>query len=1059
MVLSLCGIVATAGAADQVVTNNNDSGAGSLRQAITDVDSGGTITFDDDYTITLASNLPTIDKTITIVGRGCTATIIDGGGTYQAFYLSSGTLSLSRLTIRNGTNITNDGATLTLDGVDLHGNSEYSGALEQYSGSTTTILNSALYSNTADNRGGAVHATGGTVTIKNTTISGNVSTYYGGGICIEGEAAFTIDSCTIANNSFSGAYAQAKGGGILLLGGSLAIKNTIIANNQKVGASNDYDYMAGTLTNNGYNFVEVTTTDGADGFTNGANNDIVGTDPVGLANSPTYEGGWTRTLKITAGTFTGGNYGSTSEERDQRGYVRKLNQITRGAYQYGAIVAKLGTQVWQNGYSTIADAIAAAPADSYVDLIDAVICENGLTIDKNLRVLGYGAKNTCVRGAESPATAANRIFEITGNTVSLTNLSVQYGNTANDGGGIKVGGASNVLVAGCIVAGNTSSHGGGIASTGTLYVAQSTIVGNSATVAGGIEVGGGTAILENSTLYGNSATGGEGGALYGTGAATVVTLANCTVSGNSATTSAGGIYSGGGNTGLLNTIAIDNSATTAADIACASGSIYAQNSWYQDVSGVTTPPTASNVTAAYTAGDLSAPADNGGDTFTMALGNTAPAIGAGDFVYYNAVDGYYCQDSNDAYLDAFGATVTPADPSSDQITVDQRDEARTAPVAIGAYFLAKPTPTVTTTDVSDITASGATAGGNVTCEGSANVTARGVCWNTTGTPTTADDTTSDGTGAGQFASSITGLSPKTLYYVRSYATNANGTSYGAEKQFTTAATTPTVTTADVTDVTTEGATCGGEVTADGGANVTARGVCWNTTGTPTVSDDKTADGTGTGEFTSSLTNLEPNTTYHVRAYATNSAGTTYGAEQTFTTEDDEEPGTPDLQVTIATTTTSVTVGEELSFEVNVQNLGTGGATGVTLRFPLPTGTELVGAWLTTQEPAQGTPLDAVVDNGEIVIELGDVSASEGLSLNLVLRATASGTVTLTASATCDEKETPSTAQVESDVEVDDQYVEIVQTTAPAPLCGLLGFVTPALAPLGLLAMKRRGCRQ
>ena len=94
---------------------------------------------------------------------------------------------------------------------------------------------------------------------------------------------------------------------------------------------------------------------------------------------------------------------------------------------------------------------------------------------------------------------------------------------------------------------------------------------------------------------------------------------------------------------------------------------------------------------------------------------------------------------------------------------------------------------------------------------------------------------------------------------------------------------PTVTTSTVTNITTTGAMCGGEVVSEGGANVTMRGVCWSTTPNPTVTDSHTSDGTGTGTFVSNLTNLIENTTYYVRAYATNSAGTAYGNEVTFTT--------------------------------------------------------------------------------------------------------------------------------------------------------------------------------
>lgn len=76
---------------------------------------------------------------------------------------------------------------------------------------------------------------------------------------------------------------------------------------------------------------------------------------------------------------------------------------------------------------------------------------------------------------------------------------------------------------------------------------------------------------------------------------------------------------------------------------------------------------------------------------------------------------------------------------------------------------------------------------------------------------------------------------------------------------------------------------GGNVTSDGGATVTARGVCWNTSANPTITNSITTDGTGTGAFTSSITELTRNTTYYVKAYATNSIGTSYGNEISFKT--------------------------------------------------------------------------------------------------------------------------------------------------------------------------------
>jgi hypothetical protein len=97
-------------------------------------------------------------------------------------------------------------------------------------------------------------------------------------------------------------------------------------------------------------------------------------------------------------------------------------------------------------------------------------------------------------------------------------------------------------------------------------------------------------------------------------------------------------------------------------------------------------------------------------------------------------------------------------------------------------------------------------------------------------------------------------------------------------------TTPTVTTSSVTGITQTTATGGGNVTADGGATVTARGVCWSTTTGPLATGSHTTDAGTTGSYTSSLTGLTAGTPYYVRAYATNSVGTAYGNELSFTTE-------------------------------------------------------------------------------------------------------------------------------------------------------------------------------
>lgn len=193
--------------------------------------------------------------------------------------------------------------------------------------------------------------------------------------------------------------------------------------------------------------------------------------------------------------------------------------------------------------------------------------------------------------------------------------------------------------------------------------------------------------------------------------------------------------------------------------------------------------------------------------------------------------------------------------------------------------------TLSTDDISSPTQTGAVSGGNVTDDGGGTVSARGVCWSTTGNPTNGDDKTEDGQGIGSYTSNITGLEPSTTYYVRAYAINEAGTAYGEQKTFNTLdVEVPILTTAAISAITQTGAVSGGEITSDGGASITARGVCWSTEQNPTVGDNKTEDGTGSGSFTSSITGLSPETTYYVRAYASNSAGTAYGNQEDFTTE-------------------------------------------------------------------------------------------------------------------------------------------------------------------------------
>lgn len=190
-------------------------------------------------------------------------------------------------------------------------------------------------------------------------------------------------------------------------------------------------------------------------------------------------------------------------------------------------------------------------------------------------------------------------------------------------------------------------------------------------------------------------------------------------------------------------------------------------------------------------------------------------------------------------------------------------------------------PTITTNAVSDITSTTARSGGNITNDGGAEVTVRGVCWSTFPNPTTASNKTNEGIGSGSFTILITGLIQGTTYYLKAYATNNIGTTYGNQVTTTTTIVLPVLTTITMSDITPTTAISGGNISNEGISPVTVRGVCWNTTENPTIGDNKTVNGSGVGNFTSSLTGLAANTTYYVRAYATNSMGTAYGKQTSF----------------------------------------------------------------------------------------------------------------------------------------------------------------------------------
>ena len=218
---------------------------------------------------------------------------------------------------------------------------------------------------------------------------------------------------------------------------------------------------------------------------------------------------------------------------------------------------------------------------------------------------------------------------------------------------------------------------------------------------------------------------------------------------------------------------------------------------------------------------------------------------------------------------------------------------------------------VETSAVTNISSSSATAGGVITYDGNSSVVERGVCWSKASNPSVSDSHLSSGTGVGSFTVVITGLEAATTYYVRAYAINNAGISYGSSASFPTLtgsggggnggggnggggnggggdvdpADLPVVTTREVTNITGSSAKGGGDVVSNGAADVIDRGICWGTAHNPTISNNHVSCGTGTGSFTGEITGLQAESTYYVRAYATNAMGTAYGNEVSFVATD------------------------------------------------------------------------------------------------------------------------------------------------------------------------------
>jgi dockerin type I repeat protein len=560
-----------------IVTNNNNAGAGSLRQALIGVSDGQTIFFAPAVTgtITLSSGELLVNKNVVITGPGANVLSVSGNNVSRVFHIAAGkTVTISDLTIENGNasgqgggGIDNEHATVWVSRCNIRNNSADFGAglfNDGFSSSAImTVLNCTVSGNTATSGfgGGGIYNHGqfgsGKLTLINNTISGN-SAAVGGGIYnngISGSAPLTLTNVTLTGSSGGGIYNDGSSGG----SAPLSLRNTIL-NAGPSGAN--ISNVSGTITSLGYNL----SSDHGGGFLT-ATGDQFNTDPK---LGPLQDNGGptlTHAPLIGSPVINGGdpnfdpNAFNPPLVNDQRGagFARVFN----GRIDIGALEQRIFTvtNLNDNGAGSLRQALIDAADADFIGfdfgLTGTITLSSGeLVVDKNATIVGPGAAVLSVSGNN-----ASRVFRIgPGKNVLIYGLTIQNGNAAGSNGGGIYNDRSALTVDSCTLSNNSANNGGamfndGTNSNATLTIKNCTLSANQAGGAGGAlfnegaNGGQGTLTLINSTLSGNTAD--TGGAIFnfGVGFAGIgsLTVSNSTLSGNSATSgNGGGIYNAAG---------------------------------------------------------------------------------------------------------------------------------------------------------------------------------------------------------------------------------------------------------------------------------------------------------------------------------------------------------------------------------------------------------------------------------------------------------------------------------------------------------------------------------
>lgn len=519
MITGLCLLFAFSANGQITVTNANNAGAGSFRQAVLDVAADGAIIFDaslNGTTITLLTEV-TIDKNIVINGSGNENTIISGNGTTRVLLITAGNVTLNNLT-------TTDGSTL--------------------------------------DSGGAISITGGTTMINNSIISdsqamGILATQGGGGIYVT-NGSLTLNASTVTNNAAMGT--SGSGGGILVgTGGSLTVNGSVISDNMANRAGGGIEVNAAAAVNISLNDTTL------DGNTAGSNPGNGGGLHITGASNATITGG---VVTDNTATSEGGGLWNGSGTMTITGTVITDNTASGAAAdQGGGGIYNLSGTLNINAETQISNNTADGAAGSGGGILNDVggkLTINGAEITLNV-------SNRAGGGIEdnSGATGFVTMTDVTLNS-NTTN------NSPGNGGGLHVTGAGTVTITGGTVNDNEAgAEGGGLWNgTGTMTIEGTVISNNTASGAGADQGGGGIynlsgmlnisgdAMISGNTA--NGAAGSGGGILNDVGGK--VTIEDTEITANIATRAGGGIEDNGLAAGFVTmnnvTLTLNNAGTS-----------------------------------------------------------------------------------------------------------------------------------------------------------------------------------------------------------------------------------------------------------------------------------------------------------------------------------------------------------------------------------------------------------------------------------------------------------------------------------------------------------------